>query len=90
MTIIGDNPFRGQAKMTELILPEGVKSIGNQIFTYDVPISKLEIPSSVKTIDYAAFNSSTLKEIHIKKKQGTISGSPCSLSIGERGIFWEG
>ena len=90
VTIIGNNPFRGQAKMTELILPEGVKSIGNQIFTYDVPISKLEIPSSVKTIDYAAFNSSTLKEIHIKKKQGTISGSPWSLSIGERGIFWEG
>ncbi len=89
VTIIGNNPFREQAKMTELILPEGVKSIGSQIFI-GVPISKLEIPSSVKTIDYAAFNSSKLKEIHIKKKQGTISGSPWSLSIGERGIFWEG
>lgn len=80
--------FSKQYNMTELILNEGLTKIENNILSFD-KISKIEIPSTVKSIDSGALaQCNNLKQVIIKNKKGSISGSPWSLPIGERGIYW--
>ncbi len=47
--------FSDCAKLSELILPEGIKVIGNEAFAYCNSVEKIEIPDSVEKIGEDAF-----------------------------------
>ena len=53
-------------KLSSVVIPEGIESIGAGNFSFSV-LESVTIPSTVKTIVSDAFWSiSTLKEVHIK------------------------
>lgn len=63
--IIDENLHKYNGSDTEVVIPDGVKSIYQGAFK-DVPVEKLVIPSSVKSINSEAFKDcQTLKEIEI-------------------------
>ena len=55
-----------------LILPMGFEALGDSAFRFCVKLETAEFPSSVTTINYAAFSCSGLKAIHYP--QGTTIG----------------
>ena len=48
VTSIGDRALYNWLKLTSIIIPEGVESIGNYAFAFTWHLTKLELPSSVK------------------------------------------
>ena len=64
---IGDGAFNYSRKMTEVNLPEGLETIGESAFSVS-NITKLDLPSSLKLIDAAAFQDcSALEEVHFSE-----------------------
>ncbi len=55
---IGICAFQG-AKLTEVILPEGVEEIGRGAFKWSNQLEKLVLPSTLKSIGSSAFSAST-------------------------------
>lgn len=81
--------FENQYEMKNIKLNNVLNKIGGQAFT-GTSLDSLNIPNSITTIDSNAFyNCNSLKKVYIDKVKGSISGSPWSLSIGERGISWK-
>lgn len=56
----------------EIILPEGVETIGEYAFYHSV-VTKVVLPSSLTTLEPYAFYKSTLQEVNIPEKLTTIS-----------------
>ncbi len=81
--------FYYKTKLKELRLPSNIKYIGYYSFP-NTKLSKLEIPASIEGIDANAFlECSSLKEIIIDKKEGSISGAPWGCPYGLRAVFWK-
>lgn len=66
-TSVGDNVFANSKYLTELNLPEGLETIGESAFRGS-KITELDLPSSLKLIDVAAFQDcSALEEVHFSE-----------------------
>ena len=87
---IANNAFHNQTKMTSIIIPNTIETIG-QSFNYCSSLTSIEIPSSVTSISTSCFNAATnLKEIRIhKKNDGTLTGSPWGCIYGDKAIIWD-
>ena len=73
VTKIGESAFTLCMKITEIVLPDGLKSIGASAFSY-VPFESLHIPNTVTQIDKAAFwRCEELKEIVIPESVTVLS-----------------
>ena len=89
--IIGDNAFYAQIYITEYKIPEGIETIGNS-FANCPKLKKIEIPSTVKSIDNNCFSDATssLEEIIIHKNENSISGAPWGAVKGLKVVKWVG
>ena len=89
VTKIGNSAFSNQHGMTEVELPNKLIEIGSS-FNYCNGLEKIEIPSSVTSINtYCFSNSSNLKEIRVHKKKGSIAGPPWGCIYGDKAIIWD-
>ena len=89
VTKIGNYAFYNQHGMTEVELPNKLIEIGSS-FNLCNGLEKIEIPSSVTSINTSCFsNSSNLKEIRVHKKKGSIIGSPWGCIYGDKAIIWD-
>ena len=88
---IGNSAFYGQRKMTEIIIPEGVETIGNS-FNYCSILKRVEIPSTVKSIHAQCFADATknLEEIIIHNTEGSIQEAPWGAVKGMKVVQWVG
>ena len=76
--------------MTELNLNK-VEKVAAYFIEGCAKLKKIEIPSTVNTIDLNAFNSaSATSQIIIHRKENAISGSPFGSPFGLRAIEWVG
>ena len=74
--------------MTELILPDGLKEIGDS-FQYCSGLTEIYIPNSVEKIGASAFvNSTNLQLIKIDKEPNTIDGAPWGAIGWDRAVQW--
>lgn len=71
---IADNAFKGKNYLTEVIIPEGVVSIGSYAFS-GTGLKKLVLPESLTGIGSYAFYQSSLKELHFGSNIRTIGAS---------------
>ena len=56
---IADGAFKQINNLQQVIIPEGVKTLGEQAFYYSSNISAIELPASVTGIGYVAFGGCT-------------------------------
>ena len=88
VTKIGDRVFHYMGKMTEIILPEGLKEIGTS-FNSCTRLTEIFIPNSVDKIASDAFkNSTNLMHIRIDKAPNTIEGAPWGAISWDRAVEW--
>lgn len=88
VTKIGDSAFHNQNKMTEVELPQGLKSIGNS-FNYCSNLVEINIPNTVELIGNNCFsNSANLDKIKIDNSKDKIQGAPWGAVKGNRIIEW--
>lgn len=67
LKIIGDSTFKN-LKVKELVLPEGLQSIGSQAFMGCDELEKINLPSTLKYLGGAAFSGDgNLKEVTLPK-----------------------
>lgn len=57
---IGSGPFISMTKVKEVVLPEGLEKIGRYAFHYATSLEKINFPSSLKQIDFGAFNKTAI------------------------------
>lgn len=62
LTLDGANLYVGNQVITELVIPEGVTSIGSYTF-YGTSFRSVTIPDSVASIGYAAFSGSAIERL---------------------------
>lgn len=53
---LGWNVFQNYQKVTRIVLPEGIESIGSNCFSSCYALADVNIPSTVKTIESSAFS----------------------------------
>ena len=88
VTKIRDKTFHNKYKMTEIILPEGLKEIGSS-FQYCRGLTEIYVPNSVEKISTDAFlNSTNLMHIRIDKAPNTIEGAPWGAISWDRAVEW--
>ena len=81
--------------VTELIIPEGVTSIGDRVFSGCSSLTAITIPESVTSIGQSAFdNCAALKKVIIEDGSETLtlgynSYSPSWVSIPGEGLFYD-
>ena len=86
---ISSRAFHNQNNLTEIILPEGLREIGDS-FNYCSSLKEIIIPSTVEKIDLNCFkNTTNLEKIKINKPQNTIEGSPWAANKGNRIVEWQ-
>ena len=89
--IIGNLAFYNQNEMTQIELPQGLKQIDTQAFGYCDLLTRIEVPSSITTLNAFSFDANNnLTEIIINKKEGSISGAPWGCKYGMKAIKWNG
>ena len=71
---IADNAFKDKNYLTEVIIPEGVASIGSYAFS-GTGLKKLFLPESLTGIGSYAFYQTPLKELHFGSNIHTIGAS---------------
>ena len=68
-TTIYDYAFNGCKNLENIIIPEGVKSIGNNAFSNCVKLSSIFIPNTVEYLGYSVFyNCSNLKDVKLSSE----------------------
>ena len=66
VTAIRDTAFMSSERLKHVIIPHGVTFIGYQAFSYNDELESVELPDTLRTIEYSAFMfSPKLKEIVI-------------------------
>lgn len=75
VTVIANSAFSRYTKLTSVIIPETINSIGSYAFSYCKSLISITIPGSVEKIDkYALYSCDNLKEVIISEGV-TIIGS---------------
>lgn len=69
------SPWYYTYKAVEIVIEEGVTNIGENSFYHCLNVSKITIPSTIKTIGNGAFVGSSIKEIDIRNELSEISDS---------------
>ncbi len=65
LTLIEEGAFLGYTKIKQIILPEGVKTIGSRAFDNCISLETISFPSTLKTIDGEVFhNCKAVKDIY--------------------------
>ncbi len=92
--------YRCKATLKEIVLEDGIKSIGSETFS-DMPITSIVIPDSVQSLGRNAFyNCYNLTDLTIPISVCALSGTPnafdrcdavstLKLTAGETGIGWD-
>ncbi len=76
-------------KLKSIKIPEGVKSIGANVFDACNYLEKVEIPASIETIAGNAFSRcNNLRQIIIDKPEGAISGAPWGCPNTRDTVIW--
>ena len=87
---IADRAFHNQNQMKNIVIPSTVQKIGDS-FNFCSSLEKIEIPSSVTTIQNNCFNAATnLKEIIIHNTEGAIADQPWGCIYGDKAVHWVG
>ena len=87
---IGGQAFHNQNGMTEVIIPNTVKTIG-QSFWYCSKLTSIEIPSSVESIDLECFSQCpNINKIIVNKGENEITGAPWGATKGMKVVEWRG
>ena len=88
VTKIGNQAFHNKNRMTEVILPGGLKEIGSS-FQFCTGLTEIYIPNSVEKIASDAFYyASNLMHIRIDKAPNTIEGAPWGAISWDRAVEW--
>ena len=81
--------FVAQSDIEEVLVPEGVTSIGNSSFSQCVNLKKIVLPSTINKIGKDVFERcNTLEYIVINNKKGSLTGEPWGAPRGDRSIKW--
>lgn len=68
-TTICDYAFSGCEKLENIIIPEGVKSIGNNAFSNCIKLVSISIPNTVEYLGYSVFyNCTNLKDVKLSSE----------------------
>lgn len=100
---IGDNAFDNCARLTKVVIPEGVTAIGESAFEGCVALANVEFPESLKTIAaYAFFCCDALKKVELYQNVTSIGeyafyectnlksvNIPDGIAVIEEGTFGE-
>lgn len=79
-----------QAKVTKIVLGEGVRSLGKNCFANMVALTDLEIPSSVTTIGmYALSGCQSLETLTVPGSVGTVAARAFQNCLGLRHVKFE-
>lgn len=73
---IGGGSFIAMTKVKEVVLPEGLEKIERYAFHYASSLEKINFPSSLKQIDFGAFNQTAIKDFVLPEN---VVLSPVSL-----------
>lgn len=57
--------FQGCTSLSEVVLSEGLKEIGQWTFTHCSALTDIQLPSTLEGISYQAFNGTSLKRVRI-------------------------
>ena len=79
ITEIPASCFAGCSKIAEIVIPDGVQTIGARAF-YGTQLTNVSIPASVMSIGSNAFSAPATTNITLNKKTNEISGSPWGAS----------
>ncbi len=80
--------FLGNNDIKEVIIPEGVESIGPYAFANLTGLTRVVLPSTLKTIDYGAFYGCTsLTNISTRDENGNIIPGLINAQFINRGAF---
>ena len=74
VTALGDRAFVGCEKVTEVVIPKGIASIGEECFV-GCPIAKITLPQTVESIGQEAFATKTLQSISVNKNNKKFSSN---------------
>ncbi len=89
VTLIGNHAFHGQGKMTNIVLPEGLKKIGISFIFCD-SLTEINIPSTVEHIETNTFNSCpNIERINVSKPKDSIPGAPWGAPKGMKVVNWK-
>ena len=84
-----DYAFHNQNKMTQIVIPEGMKNIGFS-FVFCTNLNEINIPNTVEIISKNCFNECiNISQINIDKKEGTIEGAPWGATKGMKVVNWK-
>ena len=84
---INNHAFAFCSNLNEIILKDGIKTIGYASFYYSNNLKRVRIPNSVTKIFNGAFvMANNLTEIIIHKQRGEIAGEPWGAVYGTRVI----
>ena len=87
VTQIMSHCFGGCKLSKGIDLPEGLKYIGSEAFSFCC-FTEIDIPSTVETIATTAFKNSDLEIITVHKPEGSIAGAPWGATNAE--VIWTG
>ncbi len=80
--------YLGNADIKEVIIPEGVESIGPYAFANLTALTRVVLPSTLKTIDYGAFYGCTaLQSISTRTASGAVIPGLINAQFINRGAF---
>ena len=74
VTALGPEAFAGCDKITEVVIPNGVKTIGKGCFR-DCALTKISLPASVETVGAGAFACKTLTSVSVNKNNKKFSSA---------------
>ena len=87
---INNYAFAFCSNLNEIILKDGIKTIGYASFYYSNNLKRVRIPNSVTKIFNGAFvMANNLTEIIIHKQRGEIAGEPWGAVYGTRAIQYD-
>ncbi len=82
--------FLADTGITEFVVPEGVEEIGKDAFSSNKQLTKLILPSTLKTIGERAFSNTSLKEIVFPASMKTIPEGILENTQVEKIVLSEG